>query len=272
MAGTVAAAAAATSTTTYRLVGFPVSQPTRAVAWALTIRGIPFEWTHVRSLTGGCLTDEFLSKYPLGTIPVLEVYATGQKTDSGSNSPPFRLAEGNAILQYLATKHGWEDWYPAPQRGAADEEATLQRRAVIDQWLHFHHGNLRPATLHYFRPMARVAMGDQHFQGPMSVDDMNAEFAKGAKVLRDAFLAMEWGAFRRGQQYLAPGDTPSIADIAAYCELDQMRIIGGRFAEPLAEFELVRGWMDRMAMLPAHDDVRKELREISASKLAAVAQ
>lgn len=55
------------------------------------------------------------------------------------------IGEGAAILAYLATKYACEDLYPS----------DLRKRALVDEYLHWHHRNTRNITLAYFATVVR---------------------------------------------------------------------------------------------------------------------
>jgi glutathione S-transferase len=55
--------------------------------------------------------------------------------------------------------------------------------------------------------------------------------------------------------YIA-GDSPTIADLLAYCELAQVPQALGYHYENLPELE---SWLESMSQLPHHDDVHKSL-------------
>lgn len=107
-----------------KLYGVPLSQPFRAVAWALLQKRVPFQValtvpasTHPKI---GARSEDFLArKNPLGTIPVIE------------EPDGFTLAESPAILAYLAETRGWDDLYPSNDPAA---------RARITAFMHWQHG------------------------------------------------------------------------------------------------------------------------------------
>ena len=103
--------------------GVPLSQPVRAVLWALIWKGVPFTLVPVNpgsSRKGGTRHPDYLSQVnPAGTMPAI-------------NDDGFVLSECHAILAYLCEKHGWNDLYPPGEK-----------RAKIQEYLHFHHSNTR---------------------------------------------------------------------------------------------------------------------------------
>ena len=119
------------------LYGVPFSQPVRAVMWLLLNKKRPFEMVLINPGSKGdtgSRNPRFLAKNPAGTIPCIEEPDTG-----------FTLGEAHAILSYLASTHQWDDLYPA-------EPAE---RAKVDWYLHYHHRNVRDASLGLVAPKIR---------------------------------------------------------------------------------------------------------------------
>jgi glutathione S-transferase len=68
--------------------------------------------------------SEFLSSFPLGTIPSIEDIDDGNNGDS--THMKVCLSEAPAILAYLSAKNNWEDIYPTDisSRAKVDEYCT----------------------------------------------------------------------------------------------------------------------------------------------------
>ncbi len=221
-----------------RIYGHYVSQPTRAVLWTLAMKSLPYTFVKVNPVAGEADSEDFLKKFPAGVIPAYE------EPDSG-----FRLTESNAILVYLAQKHQWDDLLPMKD---------LNRNALVHQWLHWHHSNLRLATVYLFRPAMLESMGMER------KPEASARDAKqGAKAMRENMLVMTHGALK-SSPYLA-GPTVTLADIAAYCELDQLVALKAYDFGPWPE---VSEWIARMQKLPHHNEIRQSLFKLG-EKIAA---
>ena len=149
----------------------------------------------------------------------------------------FRLTEAHAILPYVADQQGWDDLYPK----------DIKKRAKVNQWLHWHHTNVRPCTLYYFRPQLMQMQG---FGSGLTPEKAK----KGQKLMKDTFAVMKYGALNK-TSFLA-GDSYTLADICLYCELDQLEALGTFDFAPYPE---VVQWMGRMKALPEHDTIRKSL-------------
>jgi len=59
------------------------------------------------------------------------------------------------------------------------------------------------------------------------------------------------------------GDAPTLADINAYCEFDQLEAFGILDDAGVTGFPEIIAWMDRMKQLPHHDEVRKSLQKLA---------
>jgi glutathione S-transferase len=105
------------------------SQPGRAVKTLLDIGRIPHEATRINVAKLEHKSEEYLKMYPLGKIPVIK-------------DGDFVVGESNAILTYLCEKH--------PQVGHY-HGATIEQRAITNQYLSWYQGNFRPALFTPFR-------------------------------------------------------------------------------------------------------------------------
>ena len=211
------------------LYGVPFSQPVRAVMWLLLYKRLPFVMAPVNPGSRGehgSRNPAYLAKNPGGTIPCIE------------EADGFVLAEAHAILCYLCNKHGWTDVYPDDAR----------QRARIDWYLHYHHRNLRDASIGLIAPRVR-----KDLDIPQAIQQ-----SAQATVTR-ALHALEEGWLARSR-YLA-GDGVSIADFAAYVEIGQMRP-GFTNVYDFSPFSNVQRWLDDMRQLPFHDDVHIALTEL----------
>ena len=212
------------------LYGVPFSQPVRAVMWLLFLKRMPFEMVLTNPGSKGetgSRNPSFLEKNPAGTIPTIEERDTG-----------FALAEAHAILSYLCTKNRWTDVYP--------EDA--QARARVDWYLHFHHRNIRDASLGLVAPKIRKDLDIPE----LMQSSARATLTKGLGALENGWL--------NGGPFLC-GDTVTIADLAAYVEIGQIQPEFTNVYD-FADFPRVREWMKRMYDVPGHDDVHVVLAEL----------
>jgi glutathione S-transferase len=143
--------------------------------------GIPYEWSHVDIMKGESRTEDFLTKSPMGQVPVVE-FADGRC-----------LAQSNAIIRYLA-------------RGSAllPEDPFLQ--AKVDEVLFWEQYSHEPyvATTRYHIVYLGRSLSER--------DAWRVERGERALNLMERML--------RGHTFLV-GDTMTVADIAllAYTRL-----------------------------------------------------
>lgn len=162
---------------------------------------------------GGTKTPEFLKKNPMARVPVIE---DGHVT----------LFESQAILRYLAAKHGAETLWPS--------DPVL--RAPVDQWMEWAKVNVYPvATYNVFwqlvrtstadRDHARVAQGEAELKKLMGIAD--------AQIARHGWLA---------------GPEMTLADISFGTLLYRY------FSEPFDKADLphLRSYYDRLCTRPAY--------------------
>jgi glutathione S-transferase len=212
------------------LYGVPFSQPVRAVMWLMLYKNTPFkmELTNPGSKgDNGSRNPAYLAKNPAGTIPMIE------EPDSG-----FALAEAHAIMCYLCNKHSWHDVYPT----------DFQARAKVDWYLHFHHRNVREASVGLVAPKIRK---------DLNIPDSVQQAAKA--TLTNALRAMETG-WLASNSYLA-GDQLSLADFAAYVEIGQLQPEFTNVYD-FASFPNVQRWLTQMKQVDGHDDVHTVLAEL----------
>ncbi|HPA89167.1 MAG TPA: glutathione S-transferase family protein [Quisquiliibacterium sp.] len=204
------------------LYGIPFSQPVRAVMWLLLHKRVPFTLVPINpgsKSDHGSRSPAYLEKNPGGTIPTLEEPDTG-----------FVLGEAHAILCYLANKHGWHDVYPADPR----------QRARVDWYLHYHHRNVREASIGLIAPKIRKDLNI-----PEAVQQTaQAIFTRALRTLESGWLAQS--------RFLA-GAQPMLADFAAYVEIGQLQP-GFTNVFDFTPFPNVRRWLDDMKQVDGHDD------------------
>jgi glutathione S-transferase len=159
-----------------KLYGFRISGHAHRAELFLSILGLPFEKVEVDLLKGAHKTPEFLTKNPLGQVPVLE--------DGG-----VTISDSNAILVYLATKYDASGkWYPRDPVGAAR----------VQRWLSIAAGELQTGPGAARRVVLLGAKLDHE------------QAKKAAHALFDVVER-----HLSASPYLA-GDAPTIADLALY--------------------------------------------------------
>jgi glutathione S-transferase len=220
-----------------KLYGVPFSQPVRAVMWLLLMKKKPFELVMTNPGSkgdNGSRNPAYLARNPGGTIPCIEEPDTG-----------FTLGEAHAILTYLARTEGWSDVYP--------EDEKL--RAKVDQYLHYHHRNVRDASIGLVAPKVRK---------DLDIPELVQASAK--RTLSAALSTLETG-YLADSQFLV-GDSVTLADIAAYVEIGQLQ---PQFTNvfDLSPWPNVQRWLSAMQRVEGHDDVHVVLAEMGDISVAA---
>jgi glutathione S-transferase len=231
------------SETALVVYGFPPSQPSRAVYWTCLIKGLPFE-LRTPDLVGAGLS-ELAKLNPKRQVPVVV-------------QGDFVLYEMPAILAWLCNANGWDDLYPR-------EPAN---RALVDQYLHFHHSTTRLATMKLMAPHVTIVFEGLFepgadvgatkdillFEGIQSARTGPDIYARGCAVVEMVAQLIEDGFLRGRDRYLCTREQPTIADIACYEELSQLRWAS------LFDFDgypKLQGWLDRMEELPFHEPAHR---------------
>lgn len=219
------------------LYGVPFSQPVRAVMWLLLLKKMPFDLVLTNPGSkgdNGSRHPAFLAKNLAGTIPCLEERETG-----------FTLGEAHAIMTYLARTHGWEDVYPSAPKA----------QARIDAYLHYHHRNLREASVGLVAPAIRK---------DLNIPDVVQQGAR--KTLSAALTAIDQSSLAE-HAYLC-GDSVTLADLAAYVEIGQLQ---PQFTNvfDFSPYRNVQRWLTRMQQVAGHDAVHVVLAELGDISQAA---
>ena len=213
------------------IYGHWVSQPARSVLWLLKIKELPFDFKKVEPMNGDTRKEDFRALFPTAKAPAI--------IDEGD----FRLAEGSAILGYLCDKHKWVEWYPS----------ELQERARVNEYLSSHHTTSRLITRNIFHPIMLSIMKPDKPEPDLDILASKAQ----TSASRFSSTWLEQGPYIGGFQ------SPTIADLMAYCEFaqaPQMRLLD-KFDDPKIE-----DWLSQMQSLPYHDDVHRSLFKLSARR------
>lgn len=192
----------------YKLYAHPYSQHARRVVALLETAGLAYELQPVSLEKGENRTAEYLALNPNHQVPVLR-------------DGDFTLYESNAILRYLANKHGLDDWYPT----------DCQARARVDQWLDWNQTKLAPAT--------RDVVFNKIFMGPkgdQAAIQSGLERLVGLGELLESRLAQaDW----------LSGDHPTLADLSVGSNITQLQL-----ADAVPQGPALRQWYDRLTGLP----------------------
>jgi glutathione S-transferase len=139
---------------------------------------------------------------------------------------------------YLSNKHGWDDVYPADYR----------LRAKVDWYLHYHHRNVRDASVGLVAPKIRKDL------------DIPEAIQRAARAtLTNALHALESGWLAESR-YIT-GAQLTLADFAAYVEIGQLQP-GFTNMYDFEPFPNVQRWLDQMKQVKGHDAVHVVLAEL----------
>ena len=139
---------------------------------------------------------------------------------------------------YLSNKYAWNDVYPADHR----------LRAKVDWYLHYHHRNIRDASIGLVAPKIRK---------DLDIPEATQQAARA--TLTKALRALEAGWLAESR-YLT-GAQLTLADFAAYVEIGQLQP-GYTNVYDFEPFPKVQRWLDNMKQVDGHDDVHVVLAEL----------
>jgi glutathione S-transferase len=188
-----------------KLYTFPLSGHAHRAELALSLMGVAAQLVAVDLPNGAHKQPDFLAMNAFGQVPVLD--------DNGTT-----VADSNAILVYLARKHGKTDWLPNDAVG----EAAVQR------WLSV------AAGLVAFGPAAARLV--TVFGAPFNAEEVIARAHRLLAVMETELAS---------RPFLV-GEKPTIADIANYSYIahaPEGNVSLGGYAN-------VRAWLARMEALP----------------------
>jgi glutathione S-transferase len=140
-----------------QILGKSSSINVRKVLWTCAELDLPFEREDWGSGFQSTNTPEFLAMNPNGMVPVIR-------------DGDFVLWESNAIIRYLASRHGGLSLYPA----------DAQLRAKTDQWIDWQASELNRSWSYAF--LALVRQLPTH-RDPAQIESSCASWAKNMDIL-----------------------------------------------------------------------------------------
>lgn len=219
-----------------RFLHHPTSQPCRAVHQLMLENGIPFVDVNVDLINGENEQQGFKDKYnPTGQVPIL---CDGD----------FVVWESSAIGFYLNEKFGLPgNWFGA----------TMQKRATVQQQLHWYSTYLRRgAGAFFYTRFAECIWGKQ---------DYSKEIAKGRYVLNESMGFME--SWLAKTEYVC-GDEISFADLLDYHEFVSHAAGEIISAQEWQSFPNVRRWFDKISERPHSKAVSEMIMQVGAMRVA----
>ena len=191
-----------------KLYEFPLSGNSHKIRLMLSLLGLPYESIVVSGASREHKSRDFLSMNPFGQVPVL------QEDDA-------LVRDSQAILVYLASRHGGAQWWP-------QEPAAL---AAITAWLSTAANEVSrgPNALRLHHKFGRpgIALGEAA---------QITETLLG--ILEARLVTHDWLAL----------DIPSIADVALYPYL----ALSPEGGVDLAAWPAVGRWLARVRALPGY--------------------
>ncbi|MDQ0314350.1 glutathione S-transferase family protein [Amorphus orientalis] len=172
-----------------RIWGRNTSANVQKAMWAAGEIGLRVERIDIGGPFGGNREAAYLALNPNGLIPTLE-------EDDG-----FVMWESNAIVRYLAERHG-----------AGIHPPDLRARAVADQWMDWELSVLSPAMFPVFWGLVRTKPEDRNEQA------IAAGIEKATAALRVLDDRLAESAFVAGDAF-SVGDIPPAVHIRRFLEL-----------------------------------------------------
>lgn len=194
-----------------RLWGRLSSLNVRKVVFTLQVLGLRFERIDAGGPFGIVRTPGFLARNPNGLVPLLD--------DDG-----YELWESNAIVRYLAARHGHGAFYPQDLRGRFDAE----------RWMDWQQTTLNPAGREAFLQLVRTPAAEQRQQ----LVDASVSATEPLWDLLEAHL--------HGRRFMT-GDVLTVADIPVGCEVHRWRALPLQW-QPRPRLD---AWYARLQALPA---------------------
>mmetsp|Transcript_6744 Transcript_6744/g.9941 ORF Transcript_6744/g.9941 Transcript_6744/m.9941 type:complete len:220 (+) Transcript_6744:867-1526(+) len=213
-----------------RIYGHMLSQPTRVVVAFCIMNNIPYEFHEINTLNGDNRTPEFTRINPVQKIPAI-VHGD------------FSLAESSAIAIYLAeTFNAGGNMWPSDR----------QQRALVNQYLHWHHNNTRKGGEYIFYKFFMPK-----FMGKTAPPEKEEE----AKNLMEKTLHFINEILASGK-YVARTSYPTLADIVCYCELAQFKLL----AFDWSKYPAIMNWMQEISKLSGVSESHEALIKFAESQ------
>jgi len=205
-----------------------MSQPSRAVVWFCLYNNIPHEVKLTPLGKNAHLTPEYVKLNPHKKVPTI---LDGE----------FAVNESHSIMRYLSEAYEKRQLYPA----------DLKQRTRIDQYLDWHHTNLRIYASGFFRlKYLGPRMGGSE-PAPERVEKARKDLNSQLKVLDTIFL---------GKNSFIAGSEISIADLSAFCELRQLELADVKWDGD--EYPRLKEWAERMRKVPHQKTVHEVLEKL----------
>ncbi|XP_050534272.1 glutathione S-transferase theta-1-like [Daktulosphaira vitifoliae] len=208
-----------------------ISQPSRAIYIFLKKNNILFEGKTLNLFQGDHYSSSFESINPFKRVPVID--------DNG-----FILTESVAILRYICqTRPNIPDHY-------FPKDLKLQAR--VDEYLEWQHTNTRICCANYARQKVFDPLITGKSPNEKSIFNLEKKMINTLNELDQIWL--------KNKQFLC-GDTLSIADILATCEIEQTKMSG---FDPFVGRSALLQWKFRVQSFlnPYYDEAHNIIQEM----------
>nr|WEU54064.1 glutathione s-transferase epsilon-1 [Protohermes costalis] len=202
-----------------------LSPPVRAVLLTSRAIGVELQMIEMDLMAGKHLTPAYLEMNPQHTVPTLV-------------DGDFSVWDSHAISSYLVSKYAPNDsLYPR----------DLQKKALVDQRLHFDSSILHPRLTGTFFPIV--------FHGVKQISDEKMAGIMEAYDFVDKFLkAGDWLA----------GDSLTIADLCAVASISSLAVV-----VPIdgSKYPRLAAWYGRCQKLPYYHEANQQGLDLLATVL-----
>uniref|UniRef100_T1IZ07 glutathione transferase n=1 Tax=Strigamia maritima TaxID=126957 RepID=T1IZ07_STRMM len=207
-----------------------MSQPARSLIIYLKYCKIPFTECPIALRNGEHLSEDYAKINRFKKVPAID--------HNG-----FKLAESVAIFRYISRE------FPAAEKLYPKNS---QSQAKIDEFLEWHHINLRGSAAMYFMTKAILP---RMTGKPVDENQLKSY----GKKIEEAVNTIET-LFIRNQPFLT-GNEISVADVLAACELEQPLSVG---YDIYGGHEKMSEWMKRVqnALQPYYNEVHAIVHKI----------
>uniref|UniRef100_A0A914WKP8 Glutathione transferase n=1 Tax=Plectus sambesii TaxID=2011161 RepID=A0A914WKP8_9BILA len=212
-----------------------LSQPARSVLLFIKVNDIPVEEKTISIIKGENKTEEFKKVSPFGKVPVID-------------HDGFVLSESVAILQYLAATFNTKDhWYPKANK----------TRARIDEYLAWHHSNLRKTAVTWVRQVVLLPLLTKQPVDDAVKTSLTADYDQTLDEFERYFLSTKEG-------FIGGANDISIADLIASQEIDTNAAAGH---DTFTNRPVLKAYMDRVRakLQPHYGYVQRQVQAILAA-------
>ena len=219
------------------------------VQWTAHAIGLDLEFVPVNTVKGDHRTKEFLKLNPNAKFPVLQ-------------DGDFVLYESNAMAQYLLAKYGNKSAW-----AEALLPSDVNTRASVWQWMDWKHGALRSGCSGIVRRKVMKKLLPDYSKHSMALDFVEIPESRQVREMLESLKIVE-EQLSATKAFIVKGTTkPTLADIALFEEIDQLRILPAGAPPPegreLAQnYPNIASWLQRVrAGVPGYDIIHATLNK-----------